>query len=380
MAENFVAILESKTNFKVETGRLFFSPLGRVQGRDLFLEGKVGEEAVFVRIHQYQIEPRENLIKEMWARQENFRFEDLHYNCIAKKVTLWSKKNGQRLTRSRSHSSMRWESIEVKFGEEAITFELNHGQLKKEKLVMAMDSLKGEWQGQRGELVLRGMNASQKGLGHLSFERFQANIELPEPWSVWRSQLEGDHALSVLDAVADIRCSSLLMERDDGERFQLKGLRWLKRDENLWKLDAEGTIREKDVFIDAQVIKKISEESSNANLKDETSEIPEKSSERKGSLAQSIQWSLQGQQWLKEFWEHPIHYEVKYSPSRSKLIQFVLYDVLQNRIAIEASLDEGVVVTTWKAQLANVPLPNQDWPSLKGRLSGGASYHLEDQQ
>jgi outer membrane translocation and assembly module TamA len=335
MEKNFVTVLQQKTGLTVTTGPLFFSPLGRVQGKNLVLAGKMKDKDIDIQIAEYQIRPRENILVELWEKQEFFDVRKLHYDLWLTDVKL----------------ANRSEEISIMVEELELGWDETHGQCHVKKLTgtRGADSLYIEdfltgYVNQKSSITAKELRFTQ-GTNQFELGLFQVEGQLPEV-NFFSTEQKSVH--QVMSCIEDLRLVDFQGVMKD-KSFSLNGGRLLRIGDQRWSILVQAIFEEFPLAVNAQL-----------------------------ELDKDEQWILTGWQDLV-----PLNKKINYSfngpcdvkgPWRA-----VLSDDMENQIEVDVTRSpENDWVGTWLAEMKQIPLLNDQWPAISGRFDGGISWDGHD--
>ena len=331
LQKNFVAVLQQKTGLKASIGPLFFSPLGQIHGKDLFLSGLWAGRDVVVRIKDYKVSPRENILWQLWNQGEAFDAKNLHYDMWFKEIALETQSDHLALTIN--NSELGWDDGRLKIhlgqaifrrGEQEIRcLELDATYQNKSLNTTAKDLVFSQHQNRLkcGVIQL---------LGRLNEEAYKAPVS-----KIFDSAM---HSLE------DVKLLDVQGQYGEKKLASTSG-RILRTGVDSWMVSIQGNFNQWPLTLDFQLDK-----------------------------CSDDLWSMTGQQNL-ETTKKKLNYKVSGSLNANGPWQIIVDDEAENKIDVALTRDSRQEwMGTWSADMKQIPMLNDNWPAISGRFDGGLAW------
>lgn len=332
LQKNFVTVLQQKTGLKASVGPLFFSPLGKIHGRELYLNGFWEGRDIVIRVKEYKVAPRENILLELWQQGEAFDVKNLHYDMWFKEVSIENKSDQRSFILA--DCELGWEEGRLKIFLGKASFR------QADQLEVRCAEFDARYQNTtinataKDLVVTQMMNKFECAVlqvqGRINKESYKAQ-EL-KVFDLVMHSLEDVKIIGVQGQYGEKKLSST------SGRIQRVG-------SESWSFSMQGIYEQWPLVLNFQIDK----------------------------LSEDL-WSATGQQYLDAF-QKKLYYKLSGDLNAKGPWSLMVYDEADNKISLDVTRDSAHEwMGTWTADMKNIPMLNDNWPAVSGRFDGGLTW------
>jgi len=234
LRRSFIEILETRLGAEVKVESLFFSPMGRVVGGGMVIEGERGGKDYSIRFENFDFSSRENIYITLWEEQGEFDWLNLSYDIKISGIE-WQSVEESLVRSTMTEVSGFWGASGWKLEGHHLMASGNWGQGQMKNWECSSDSrglevemIKGKGEGPWGNI----------GLSSLKLGWHDGEGSVP----IWAKSWGPEEVLS---ATEEFRLSGLVFKGRDQSLILQQG-RFQRMREKVWEVKASGKWNEKD--------------------------------------------------------------------------------------------------------------------------------------
>ena len=336
LRQGFIGQLETRFGAEVEVKSLFFSPMGRVVGRGMLIEGNRGGKPFRLLLDEFDFASRENIYFTLWEEQEEFDWLNLSYDVEVSGIH-WESGHQNLAQASMGKLQGVWEAGGWAFkGLKTLA----NGTWGLSGIETWSCSYSSRGLGVELGEVHGGGDWGEVNLGALKLEWNDGRGETP----LWEKTWTSDEILSSLE---EIRLGDGSIKAKDGLTGVLHQLRVQRLGEAKWEGKTSGSLDEQN-WGGEVVIEKV----------------------------EGLGWRLSGE-FPVPLWNEPISVEVSGPLNLRGPWKAKLQDLDKNNVEVFANRGEkGFWLGSVKSEFMEWRPEVVDWEPISGKLEGGFSWEL----
>ena len=328
---NFKKIIEDRIGLKSNIGAFYFSPTGKIRGKNIHLEGELKNgQSIEIFVGSYFITPKELIYELVIDKKENFSWADIGYDLKLNDIKF--KFADSNLIFNVDEITVNLDKENVKGDIEGLVFSNfdNNGKLDKVSLDINPDftelsiaNLEGE--NKKEKFILQDINLKlnpitlNELLTHISTRKIEPLAQLCD----------------------ELRLSSLSLKNN---KITVEAARLIKVEDNSWDVYAKLTKNSNSFELTPHL---------KINNKDEVS--------LSGIFSNPI-------------YEHSLTYNLKGPMKDVGKWTLEAYDKFNNKLDVQITKNEdGPIIATWDLLLKQLKIKQLQGTPISGKLSGGLS-------